>query len=104
MKKNSQQAVARHLFRRQCNTAKICVCFVAVLLMDVRATLAQSPDTATRKKLETGLTELQAKVAQLEEKMYRHARDLEFEHAARIRDEIATLKAEFLQMPAHSSG
>jgi len=39
------------------------------------------------------------KVRQLEERMYRHARDLEFEDAARLRDEIATLKAEVLAMP-----
>jgi len=40
------------------------------------------------------------KVRQLEERMYRHARDLEFEDAARLRDEIATLKADVLAMPA----
>ena len=40
------------------------------------------------------------KVRQLEERMYRHARDLEFEDAARLRDEITALKAEVLAMPA----
>ncbi|MEQ8662126.1 MAG: helicase-related protein, partial [Gammaproteobacteria bacterium] len=39
------------------------------------------------------------KLRQLEEKMYRHARDLEFEEAARLRDEIAILKTEALAMP-----
>jgi excinuclease ABC subunit B len=39
------------------------------------------------------------KVKQLEDRMYRHARDLEFEEAARLRDEIAHLKAELLDMP-----
>ncbi|MFN3920168.1 MAG: excinuclease ABC subunit UvrB [Methylohalobius sp.] len=34
-------------------------------------------------------------IRQLEEQMYRHARELEFEKAARIRDEIATIKARF---------
>ena len=38
-------------------------------------------------------------VKELEERMYRHARDLEFEQAARIRDEIARLKANLLSMP-----
>ncbi|HGG60597.1 MAG TPA: excinuclease ABC subunit UvrB, partial [Gammaproteobacteria bacterium] len=33
------------------------------------------------------------KIKQLEEKMYRHARDLEFEEAARVRDEITAIKA-----------
>ena len=42
---------------------------------------------------------LMKKVKQLEESMYRHARDLEFEEAARIRDEIAALKADLLDMP-----
>ena len=32
------------------------------------------------------------KIKQLEEQMYRHARDLEFEEAARVRDEITALK------------
>ena len=32
------------------------------------------------------------KISQLEEQMYRHARDLEFEQAAEIRDEIARIK------------
>ena len=32
------------------------------------------------------------KVRQLEQKMYKHAKDLEFEEAARIRDEITRLK------------
>jgi excinuclease ABC subunit B len=32
-------------------------------------------------------------IQQLEERMYQHARDLEFEQAAKLRDEIAALKA-----------
>ena len=35
---------------------------------------------------------LPKKISQLEEQMYRHARDLEFEQAAEIRDEIARIK------------
>ena len=35
---------------------------------------------------------LMKKISQLEEQMYRHARDLEFERAAEIRDEIARIK------------
>jgi excinuclease ABC subunit B len=34
-------------------------------------------------------------IKELEEKMYRRARDLEFEEAARLRDEIHALRAEF---------
>jgi excinuclease ABC subunit B len=44
------------------------------------------------------------KVKQLEERMYRHARDLEFEEAARLRDEIAALKRDLLDMPAVATG
>ena len=47
---------------------------------------------------------LMKKVKQLEERMYRHARDLEFEDAARLRDEIASLKADALEMPAVARG
>jgi excinuclease ABC subunit B len=34
----------------------------------------------------------QARLAALEQRMYQHARDLEFEDAARVRDEIRKLK------------
>ncbi|TAN50203.1 MAG: excinuclease ABC subunit UvrB [Methylococcaceae bacterium] len=37
-------------------------------------------------------------IKQLEEKMYRHARDLEFEEAARLRDEIHRLRERFVDM------
>ena len=39
------------------------------------------------------------KLKQLEERMYRHARDLEFEEAARLRDEITVIKRDVLDMP-----
>ena len=35
----------------------------------------------------------------MEEKMYNHARDLEFEEAAVIRDQIEDIKARYLDMP-----
>ena len=37
--------------------------------------------------------QMAARIAALEQTMYRHARDLEFEDAARVRDEIRKLKA-----------
>jgi excinuclease ABC subunit B len=40
------------------------------------------------------------RIAQLEKQMYDHARDLEFEQAARLRDEIADLRAQALGEPA----
>ena len=39
------------------------------------------------------------KIKQLEEQMYRHARDLEFEEAAKLRDEIQSIQSAGLGMP-----
>jgi excinuclease ABC subunit B len=44
------------------------------------------------------------KIKQLEEQMYRHARDLEFEEAARLRDEIELLRSEGLGLPTRKAG
>jgi excinuclease ABC subunit B len=40
-----------------------------------------------------------ARVQQLEKKMYQHARDLEFEHAAQLRDEINELRHQSVGLP-----
>jgi excinuclease ABC subunit B len=40
-----------------------------------------------------------ARVAQLEKRMYEHARNLEFEQAAKLRDEISDLKQESVGLP-----
>jgi excinuclease ABC subunit B len=40
------------------------------------------------------------KMRQLEQKMYKHAKDLEFEEAARIRDEITRLKDIIIGKPS----
>jgi excinuclease ABC subunit B len=45
-----------------------------------------------------------AEIARLEKAMYRHARDLEFEEAARLRDEIEALRQDLLEVPAASAG
>ena len=42
-------------------------------------------------------------IKQLEEKMYQHARDLEFEDAARIRDEIQRLRDASMELKSESS-
>ncbi|OGT83169.1 MAG: excinuclease ABC subunit B [Gammaproteobacteria bacterium RIFCSPLOWO2_12_FULL_52_10] len=39
------------------------------------------------------------KIKKMEEQMYKHARDLEFEEAARIRDEITHIRAQCLELP-----
>src|SRR5690606_9197747 len=44
-----------------------------------------------------------AKVQQLEKQMYRHARDLEFEEAARLRDEIQELRKAGLGLDAETA-
>jgi excinuclease ABC subunit B len=46
---------------------------------------------------------LAAEIARLEKAMYRHARDLEFEAAARLRDEIEELRSELLEKAAESA-
>jgi len=42
--------------------------------------------------------QLAQKITELEKKMYQHAQDLEFEDAARVRDEIARVQAKALGM------
>ena len=41
--------------------------------------------------------QLNAKLKKLENEMYQHARDLEFEDAARMRDQIAEIKEQYFQ-------
>ena len=47
--------------------------------------------------------ELFNQCAALEDKMLKHARDLEFEEAAAIRDEIVKIKSNFLEIPENSN-
>ena len=47
--------------------------------------------------------ELMAALKRLEDRMYAHARDLEFEEAAKLRDEIEEIRSRFLDMPRHRS-
>ena len=47
---------------------------------------------------------LMQKIKQLEHKMYKHARDLEFEEAARLRDEIEKIRALGLELPETKVG
>jgi excinuclease ABC subunit B len=44
------------------------------------------------------------RIKKLEQRMYEHARNLEFEDAARVRDEIAYLKERILETPRHQAG
>jgi len=50
------------------------------------------PETGIPSVVALSAEELKRAIHQLEEKMYAHARDLDFEEAARIRDEISELK------------
>jgi excinuclease ABC subunit B len=47
---------------------------------------------------------LMKKIKQLEQAMYRHARDLEFEEAAKLRDEIQRIQQVGLGLPATKTG
>ncbi|MGD8421879.1 MAG: UvrB/UvrC motif-containing protein, partial [Gammaproteobacteria bacterium] len=42
-------------------------------------------------------TQLNARLKQLENSMYEHARNLEFEEAARVRDEISEIKERYFK-------
>ncbi|MGH8495101.1 MAG: excinuclease ABC subunit UvrB [Gammaproteobacteria bacterium] len=48
--------------------------------------------------------QLMKKIKQLEQRMFRHARDLEFEEAARLRDEIAEIRRAGLGLPDTLAG
>ena len=50
------------------------------------------------------LDQAAAEIAKLEKRMYRHARDLEFEEAARLRDEIEGLRQDMLETPRATAG
>ena len=43
--------------------------------------------------------QLAREIKQLEQRMFQHARELEFEEAARVRDQIGRLRAEELGLP-----
>ena len=43
--------------------------------------------------------QISKRIQVLEKKMYQHARDLEFEQAAQVRDEIAYVRQEGLGLP-----
>jgi excinuclease ABC subunit B len=47
--------------------------------------------------------QMAAEIGRLEKAMYRHARELEFEAAARIRDEIEALRRNLVENPAAST-
>jgi excinuclease ABC subunit B len=47
--------------------------------------------------------QIMAELKKLEDQMYAHARDLEFEQAAKIRDRVEDIKARFLDMPKHKT-
>ena len=57
-------------------------------------------DNYTRK----GGFKMVKKAAKLEKQMLRHARDLEFEEAARLRDEISRIRHEGLGLPELKAG
>jgi excinuclease ABC subunit B len=78
-------------------------------IMDVMEGARSEPESGkgrSRKVAEDGAdyrvmepAKLAAKLKQLEAQMYQHARDLEFEQAGKLRDEMQRLKAASLQSP-----
>jgi excinuclease ABC subunit B len=61
---------------------------------------ADLPKVAEKIKLAKGKTpyQLQAEIKQLEQKMLQHAKDLEFEMAAQLRDQIHQLREALLEI------
>jgi excinuclease ABC subunit B len=47
--------------------------------------------------------QIAAEIDRLEKAMYRHARELEFEEAAKLRDEIDLLRSDLLEKPTISA-
>ena len=64
------------------------------------AKVAEEPDEYSGQPPEL----LMKKIKQLEDRMYRHARDLEFEEAARLRDEIRRIQTTGLGLPVEKAG
>ncbi len=81
-------------------------------IADVMQHQPSGPSTAAERKVADTMAQyramptekLMAQVRKLEKKMQAHARDLEFEDAARLRDEIAELKRIGLGMPQTKAG
>ena len=65
----------------------------------VRPLSKTAEKTAEYERMTTA--QLSATVKTLEEDMYKHARDLEFEEAAVMRDQIEEIKSRYLEMPMH---
>jgi excinuclease ABC subunit B len=47
--------------------------------------------------------QLKVKLKQLEQQMHKHARDLEFEQAAKLRDEILRVRRYGLELPTQEA-
>jgi excinuclease ABC subunit B len=65
----------------------------------IRKTAEPAPDYAN-----LSIEQVVQRLKKLEQKMYRHARDLEFEEAARVRDEIDQLRHFGLGLPDSKAG
>ena len=57
------------------------------------------PGRQSARQSQTSPEELLERIARLEKRMYQHARELEFEEAARLRDEIGELRRDGLVWP-----
>ncbi|HTY49041.1 MAG TPA: excinuclease ABC subunit UvrB, partial [Steroidobacteraceae bacterium] len=82
---------------------------VTDIMEGARASAPGAPSGSTRRKGEAAPAVLTPEAAvrrikQLEGEMLRHARNLEFEQAARLRDEIARLKQIELGLPERAAG
>ena len=65
----------------------------------VRGRRSTRPGRQSARQSQTSPEELLERIARLEKRMYQHARELEFEEAARLRDEIGELRRDGLVWP-----
>jgi excinuclease ABC subunit B len=65
----------------------------------IRGRRSTRPGRQSARQSQTSPEELLERIARLEKRMYQHARELEFEEAARLRDEIGELRRDGLVWP-----
>ena len=68
------------------------------------ASSGRGPGRGAADSVPLGPEQAMKKIRKLEADMYRHARNLEFENAARIRDEIERLRAQAFGVPGQLAG
>lgn len=99
-----RRRVKQQAFNQQHGIAPKAILKKVADVMDLGQSPQQNPaiarEVAEHRRLVKGRTpyQLQAEIKQLEQKMLQHARDLEFEQAAALRDQVQSLKKLLLEL------